>query len=62
MTLNGVPLTADLAATLDPILLIRREQNRFVFSDQFLIKAFRLIRIVRRLIALPQDAKKTTHD
>lgn len=62
MTLNGVPLTADLAATLDPILLIRREQNRFVFSDQFLIKAFRLIRIVRRLMELQQDAKNDTND
>ncbi|EDF9556151.1 ParB family protein [Salmonella enterica] len=54
--LNDIPLTEDLSATLTPALFIQRDTGGFFFSDLFLIKAFRLIRIVRRIRELQQEA------
>ncbi|EAN1667946.1 chromosome partitioning protein ParB [Salmonella enterica] len=54
--LNDIPLTGELSAALIPALFIQRDAGGFFFSDLFLIKAFRLIRIVRRIRELQQEA------
>ncbi|AKE60079.1 ParB family protein [Citrobacter farmeri] len=55
--LSDRPLTDEQSASLTPALFFQREQDDFFFSDLFLIKAFRLIRIVRRIRELQQEAR-----
>lgn len=59
---NDIPLTEDLSATLTPALFIQRDTGGFFFDDLFLIKAFRLIRIVRRIRELQQEAHHDADD
>lgn len=61
-SLNDIPLTEDLSAALTPALFIQRDTGGFFFSDLFLIKAFRLIRIVRRIRELQQEAQHAADD
>ena len=60
--LNEIPLTEDLASALTPRLFFQRDADGFFFSDEFLIKAFRLIRIVRRIKELQQEAQHAADD
>ncbi|ENT9554226.1 ParB family protein [Salmonella enterica] len=60
--LNGIPLSEDLASALTPRLFLQRDADGFFFSDEFLIKAFRLIRIVRRIKELQQEAQHAADD
>lgn len=55
--LAGNPLTENQSSLLTPTLFFQRERDSFFFSDQFLIKAFRLIRIIRRIRELQQEAR-----
>ncbi|CAM7450562.1 hypothetical protein ENINMM205M_09190 [Enterobacter intestinihominis] len=60
--LNEIPLTEDLASALTPGLFFQRNADGFFFSDEFLIKAFRLIRIVRRIKEFQQEAQHAADD
>lgn len=60
--LNEIPLTEDLASALTPGLFFQRDTDGFFFSDEFLIKAFRLIRIVRRIKEFQQEAQHAADD
>lgn len=50
------PLTEEQSSLLTPTLFFQRDRDTFFFSDLFLIKAFRLIRIIRRIRELQQEA------
>ncbi|MDQ8589210.1 ParB family protein, partial [Klebsiella aerogenes] len=60
--LNEIPLTEDLASALTPTLFFQHDADGFFFSDEFLIKAFRLIRIVRRIKEFQQEAQHAADD
>ncbi|EMM0047563.1 ParB family protein [Klebsiella pneumoniae] len=60
--LNEIPLTEELASALTPGLFFQRNADGFFFSDEFLIKAFRLIRIIRRIKELQQEAQHAPND
>jgi hypothetical protein len=60
--LNEIPMTEDLASALTPGLFFQRDTDGFFFSDEFLIKAFRLIRIVRRIKEFQQEAQHAADD
>lgn len=60
--LNEIQLSENLSSALTPALFFQHDADGFFFSDEFLIKAFRLIRIVRRIKELQQEAQHAADD
>lgn len=51
------PLTEEQSSSLTSTLFFQRDLDTFFFSDLFLIKTFRLIRIIRRIRELQQEVR-----